>query len=267
MGKVTSISIQKGGTGKTTVCRNLSEGVSTKNRKVLLIDLDSQGNVTTSIYGDELPHEIMSIGESKTSNTAKVSPGTSNSYWLYEKDEMPEPLKVTDNLYIIGSTKHLAEQGTKPVDSVYEFQDKLEVLAQEFDDIFIDCPPSASIFQTSAHAASDYILIPTELNEDSIKGVVEQIDSASKNKKRLNPKLEVLGVLVNKKDSHKINIEEYYLDSLKEKYGKLLFETIITSSVKVSEARSFNKTVMDYAPKSVQSNQYQALIEEYLKRI
>lgn len=266
MGKVTSISIQKGGTGKSTVTRNLGEEVSESGRKVLLIDNDPQGNLTKSLFGDEVPDEVMKVVESVTSSTQKVSPGPSNSYWLYEKDEMPEPYKVTDNLYLLGATKHLAEMSTKSVDVVYEFKDKMEVLASEFDDIFIDCPPSAGTLQTAAHGGSDYVIIPTQLSEDSIDGVKEQIDSLSANKKRLNPTLKVLGILVNGKDSHKINIEEVHLENLKETYGDIVFNTVITYSVKVSESRSFNKTVGQHAPRSPQASQFINFIEEYLER-
>lgn len=267
MGKVSSVSIQKGGPGKTTVCRNLGEEVSERGRKVLLIDNDPQGNLTKAIFGDELPEAIMDVKEAVTSGSAKVSPGVSNTYFLYEKDEMPEPYKVTNNLYIIGTTKHLAEMHNKDVECIYEFRDKIEVLAEEFDDIFIDCPPAAGNLQTAAHGASDYLIIPTELSEDSIDGVREQIDSASANKKRLNPKLEVLGILVNGKDSHRIVIEEFHHDTLKELYEEILFSTVITHSVKVSEARSFNKTVRQHAPKSVQAGQFSALTDEYIERV
>ncbi|MBQ4840133.1 ParA family protein [Pseudoalteromonas luteoviolacea] len=266
MGKVTSVSIQKGGPGKTTVCRNLGEEVSEAGFKVLLIDNDPQGNLTKAIFGDELPPEVMKVTEAVTSGSQKVAPGVSNTFWLYEKDEMPEPFKVTENLYIIGATKHLAEMGTKAVDCVYEFKDKMEVLAGEFDHVFIDCPPAAGTLQTAAHGSSDYLVIPTELNEDSIDGVKQQLESAAANKKRLNPALDVLGILVNGKDSHKINIEEFHLENLKELYGDKLFEAVITHSVKVSEARSFNKTVRQHAPKSVQANQFLALTREYLER-
>jgi len=266
MGKVSSVSIQKGGPGKTTVCRNLGEEVSETGRKVLLIDNDPQGNLTKAIFGDDLPEAIMKVSEAVTSGSQKAVPGVSNSYWLYEENEMPEPFMVTENLYIIGATKHLAEMGTKAVDCVYEFQDKIEVLAGYFDDVFIDCPPSAGTLQTAAHGASDYLIIPTELNEDSIDGVKQQLDSASVNKKRLNQKLDILGILVNGKDSHRINIEEIHYDHLKELYGNKLFDTVITHSVKVSEARSFNKTVKNHAPKSIQAQQFVALTEEYLVR-
>ncbi|KEY91316.1 hypothetical protein CF67_23003 [Candidatus Photodesmus blepharus] len=267
MGKVTSISIQKGGPGKTTVCRNLGEEVSEAGNKVLLIDNDPQGNLTKAILSNELPSEMIKVTDRITFCSKKVLPGVSNAFWLYEKDEMPEPLKVREDLYIIGATKHLAEIGTKSVNCVYDFKDKIEVLALEFDHVFIDCPPSAGTLQTSAHGASDYIVIPTELNEDSIDGVKQQIQSALLNRKHLNPTLNVLGILVNGKDSHKINIEEFYLDNLKEVYGDKLFEVIITYSVKVSEARSFNKTIRQHVPKSAQAKQFLALSREFLDRI
>lgn len=266
MGKVTSISIQKGGPGKTTVCRNLGENVSEQGYKVLLIDNDPQGNLTKSIFGDLLPEAIMEVKKAVTSNAEIAKSGVSNTYWMYEKDEMPEPLEVTPNLYIVGATKHLAEMTAKEIGCIYEFKEKMEVLTQEFDFIFIDCPPAAGILQNAAHGASDYLVIPTELNEDSIDGVNQQLESALANKRRLNPKLSVLGIIINGKDSHKINIEEAHFDTLKETYSDQLFNTVITQSVKVSEARSFNKTVKQYAPKSQQAKQFDELTIEFLSR-
>lgn len=267
MGKVSSVSIQKGGPGKTTVCRNLGELVSEHQRKVLLIDNDPQGNLTSAIFGDDLPQAIKTIKKSTTSDVEKITPGTSNTFWLYEPDEMPEPYKVTENLYIIGSTKHLEEKGRANIDCIYEFREKLEVLSQEFDDIFIDCPPAAGTLQAAAHGASDYLIIPTRLEEDSINGLKEQLNSWQATKRQLNPKLEVLGVIVNGKDSHRIVIEEIHLDHLQQEYGDMLFKTTITQSVKVSEARSFNVTIKKHAPNAAQSKQFELLTQEYLDRI
>lgn len=266
MGIVSSVSIQKGGPGKTTVCLNLAVEVAETGRKVLLIDNDPQGNLTRAILGDELPEAIEKVSEAVTSVSQKLAPGVSNSYWFYEKGEIPEPHIVTDNLHIIGSTKHLALMGTRSVDSIYEFSEKIEMLAEGYDDVFIDCSPAAGTLQTAAHGASDYLIIPTELNEDSIDGVRQQLESAAINKKRLNKKLEVLGILVNSKNSHKIVIEEAYHDTLKTLYKEMLFITEITKSVKVAEARCLNLSVGQHAPKSVQAKQYATLAEEYLER-
>lgn len=267
MGKVSSVSIQKGGPGKTTVCRNLGELVSEKGRKVLLIDNDPQGNLTSAIFGDELPEAIKTIKKSTTSDVDKITPGISNSFWLYEKDEIPEPYQVTENLYIIGATKHLEEKGRANIDCIYEFRDKIEVLAQDFDDVFIDCPPAAGTLQAAAHGASDFLIIPTRLEEDSINGLKEQLNSWAANKRQLNPKLEVLGIVVNGKDSHRIVIEDVHLGNLQEEYSQLLFSTIITQSVKVSEARSFNVTIKKHAPNSAQAKQFENLTTEYLGRL
>ena len=266
MGIVSSVSIQKGGPGKTTVCRNLGEEVSETGRKVLLIDNDPQGNLTKSILGDDLPDEILKTSASITSDSLKISPGISNSFWIYEKDEIPVPHKITENLYLIGATKELAEMSTRSVAAVHEFIDTIFVLSSEFDDTFIDCPPSAGTLQTAAHGASNYLIIPTHLSEDSIDGVKEQIDSANANKRHLRTNLEVLGILINGKDSHKILIEEAHQETLFNLYGELLFNSIITRSIKVSEARSFNSTVRQHAPNSIQAEQFVNLTEEYLER-
>lgn len=267
MGKVISISIQKGGTGKTTVCRNLGEGVAKAGGRVLFIDNDPQGNLSSYVFGDKLPEEIMTITESVTSGLKKAMPGVCNAYWFYQESEIPSPYKVNDNLYIIGATKHLAEVNSKGVNCIYEFIEKVAKLATEFDHIFIDCPPAAGTLQSAAHGASDFVLIPTELSEDSIDGIEQQIESLAANKEHINKKLSLLGVLVNKKETHKINIEEYYADIVQSKYGAKVFNTMITKSVKVSEARAYNQTVQDYSGKSPQALQYTSLVQEYLERV
>ena len=263
---VTSVSIQKGGTAKTTVCRNLGEEVSLRGRKVLLIDNDPQGNLTKAFFGDDLPQEILSVAPSFTGVGQKVIAGVSNSFYLYENGEMPVPLKINDNLYIIGATKNLADSAAKPQSYISSYAEKVASFRGDFDDIFIDCPPSAGLLQTAAHMASDYLLIPTLLNEDSIDGVYQQIDTM-RSTKRGGADLKLLGVLVNAKSTRKLNLEDYYYDVLKSKFEEYLFEVFISHSVKVSEARSLNKSVMSYAPTSVQAEQYVSLCDEYLSRL
>lgn len=186
---------------------------------------------------------------------------------LFDEFEIPEPIKINDHLFLIGSTKHLAECERAQAEVVFNFQNKMDVYREIFDDIFIDCPPSAGILQTSAHAGADHMIIPTRLDEDSINGVNDQILSAKSTRSKINRNLKVLGIVVNAKDSHKINIETSYFEKLRDDFGKLVFKTSITNSVKISEARTFNLTINKHLPKAVQSKEVSNLVSEYLDRV
>lgn len=268
MGIVTSVSNQKGGPGKTTITRNLSEELADKGRLVLVIDNDPQGNLTKSFTGESIPNEILSV---RMDAQKKITePGESNTALLYKEGLMPEPFQITDNMYLIGATRHLADMadsGTNALKLYKEFQLKLKLLAEAFDDIIIDCPPAAGNLQTAAHIGSDFLLIPTHLSEDSVDGVGQQIESSALCKETLNPKLKLLGIVVNEKKSHKINVEKLYLDTLKTDYPDSLFKTIINESVKVSEARSLGLSVKKHASSSLQADQFQNLTAEYLERV
>ena len=138
---ITSLMNQKGGSGKTTVCRTLGEAVSARGRKVLLIDNDPQGNLTRSYFGGNLPEEIVRRTASVTGKGEQVSPDVSNTVSCYDRDARPQPYKIHESLSLIGATKALADVAVKPVSGVSEFAEKVTALSRQFEDILIDCPP------------------------------------------------------------------------------------------------------------------------------
>ena len=205
---ITSLTNQKSGSGKTTVCRTLGETVSSRGRKVLLIDNDPQGNLTRSYFGDTLPSESVRRTASVTGEGEQVSPGVSNTVSCYDRDARPQPYKIHENLYLIGATKALANVAVRPVSGVSEFTEKVTALSRQFDDILIDCPPGASVLQAAAHSASQALLIPTFLNKDNVEGVYQQLDTMNARQQAGHPTLDLLGVVVSAKRTQ--YIEAYY---------------------------------------------------------
>lgn len=265
MGIITAVSNQKGGVGKTTLTVNLGKCLAARGRKVLMIDNDPQGNLTTALIGrDELPSEILDYGASN----AEV-PGVANTYTLFLENGNIQPLPVPkyDNIHLIGATRHLAEIATKDFQVLYDFKEHVQRLEDAYDDILIDCLPSFGLLQTTAHATAHYLLVPTHLDSFSMDGIHDQMKTAMATKRRINPRLGLLGIVANEVAGSRVNIDEYFGDVLVEKYSDFLFKTKITKSVKVKEAHALQQGIIEYSRESDQARQFQALTDEYLERI
>lgn len=260
---VTSVSIQKGGVGKTTVCKHLSVLLANKGHKVLVIDNDSQGNLTESFLGDALPVDVYDVSQAKD-----LRCGDSHVINMYREGSGCTPIEVGENLFLIASTTDLAEltMNGSEMDLVFAFMDHVEKLAGDFDYIFIDCPPSAGVPQSAAHSSSRFVLIPVNLDADAVAGIGKQL-SSMRGVKRLNANLELLGLVVNEKSAQPRLLESMYLDELSESFPDVLFDTTITSSVKVKEARTLNTVVTEYAPRSKQASEFNSLADEFLLRV
>lgn len=264
MGHITAISNQKGGVGKTTLTVNLGKSLAARGRRVLLIDNDPQGNLTTALIGADLPAEVLDHGESN----AEV-PGVANTYTLFLENGNIRPLKVPnyDNIYLIGATRHLAEIATKDFQVLFDFREQVEKLQGEFDDILIDCLPSFGLLQTAAHATAKYLLIPTHLDSFSHSGIREQMKTAQGTKKRINPDLMPLGIVANEVSASKTNVDVVFGEMLGEEYGDLVFKSRITKSVKIKEAHALQQSVSEYKQYSDQARQFEEIAGEYLERI
>lgn len=257
MAIITGVANQKGGVGKTTTTVNLGKNLAVKGFKVLLVDNDPQGNLTMSLFGDELPELMLS---------ASGLPGQAHSYNLYIEDANVLPYAFTENLHIIGSSKHLSEISTKPFEVIFDFKEKIEKLSVDYDFVLIDCLPSFGALQTAAQMTADNLLIPTHLDEFSVKGIEEQLKTAASTKKRLNSKLNILGILANEVSRQKILVECHFLDQLKDKYNELLFNTQISKSAKIKESHALRQSIFEYMKNSDQAKQFMDLTDEYLER-
>lgn len=262
MAKISAVSNQKGGVGKTTVTVNVGKNLADMGKRVLLIDNDPQGNLTMAIFGDDLPSEIVEWDGKGIS-----SPGSSNSYSLYLEGVDVSPVAASENLHVIGASKHLSEISTRPFDVIYDFKEKVEGIRDSYDYILIDCLPSFGTLQTAAHMTADYLVIPTHLDDFSVAGIDEQMKTANNTKRRLNPGLSLLGILANEVSSQRVLVEEHFYNQLSERYSDYLFKTKITKSAKVKESHAMRKSIAEYKKYSDQARQYRELTREFIERI
>jgi chromosome partitioning protein len=248
--KVISVFNQKGGVGKTTTAVNLCAALAKAKKKTLLADIDPQGNATSGLGIDK-----------KLSKLYKVLIGMESSENAVVSTEY-------DNLFVIPSNEDMAGlevelatiQNWEPV-----LKDIIDPLRKDYDYIIIDAPPSLGILSMMALVASDRILIPIQCEYYALEGVSQLYSTYTKIKKKLNPELEIEGVLLTMYDS-RTNLSQSVLEEAKNFFKEKVFETYIPRNVRLAEAPSFGQPVIHYDPSSSGSIAYKKLCKELLQR-
>ncbi len=242
---------QKGGVAKTATSINLSECLAEKNRDVLLIDVDPQGNAGTSLGVD-----IASLEKTITDVLVHGSDINSTIVKLSEHiDFVPSNLDLSRHEVLImnkTSRELLMRKAVKKLSKDYDF-------------IILDCPPNAGILSINALMASDYILIPVSADPLSLHGVSALLDILELIREELEHPIEILGVLTTKFDN-RTNVSNEVFNALTEHFGEKVFQTVIPASVKLTEAPSFGQSIIKYAPNSPGAVAYQKLAQEVIKR-
>ena len=252
MGKIVSYSNQKGGVGKTTTCVNMAAFLASFGKKVLLVDIDPQGNATTG------------LGFSKSSLKKSV-------YNVLIDDEKAEDniLKTElEGLDILPSNIDLA--GAE-VELVYKksrekvLKKALSELREKYDFVMIDCPPSLGLLTINALAASDSVIIPIQSEYYALEGLSQLMNSISLVKQHLNPALDVDGVVLTMYDSRSL-ISKQIAEEIRKFFTKRLFEIVVPRNIRLVEASSYGKPIMMHDPKCTGARAYKALTQEYLDR-
>ncbi len=256
MARVISVSNQKGGVGKTTTCINLSSFVALYGFKVLVVDIDPQGN-TTSGFGivgehkDNLKNTIYDVmmGDATVKETVcrTTVPGL---------DVLPATMEFAGADVELMS---LAESREKVLRTA------LGAVRSDYDYIFIDCPPSLNIFSVNALTASDAVLIPMPGDFFSLEGIGQLMNTVKLVKKHLNPGLEIEGVFMTIYDGRS-NLANQVAAEVARWFGKSVFKTRIPRNVRLGEAPSHGLPVVQYEPNSKGSIAYMELAIEMLKR-
>jgi chromosome partitioning protein len=252
--KVVAIANQKGGVGKTTTAVNLGAGLAAKRERVLVVDLDPQGN-TTSAFGmqdleaDSLYHAL--LGDSSIVQT--ILPTRIDHLFL-----------VAADLDLAGAEIEIARMD----DHLTRLARALAVLRrdQAFDFILLDCPPSLGILMTNALAAADEILTPIQCEYFALEGlvkivrVVEQVrDSGA------NSNLEIGGIVMTMFDA-RTKLSGQVMHEVRQHFGQRVYDTVIPRTVRLSEAPSFGKTIFEYDSGGTGALAYRSLAAEFLKR-
>lgn len=252
MGKIVSFSNQKGGVGKTTTCVNMAAYIAAEGKKVLLVDMDPQGNATTG------------LGFSKSSLEQSI-------YSVLIDDEKAlENIMPTEveNLDLLPSNIDLA--GAE-VELVYKknrervLKNALEEIRSRYDYILIDCPPSLGLLTINALACADSVIIPIQSEYYALEGLSQLMNSISLVKQHLNAGLEVDGVVLTMYDSRSL-ISKQIAEEIKKFFTKRLFEIVVPRNLRLVEASSYGKPIMMHDPKCTGARAYKALTLEYLAR-
>lgn len=247
MSKIISVSNHKGGVGKTTTALNFGAALAFVGKRVLLIDLDPQANLSQSL----------GIVDEKSNIYAVI------------KGECPLlPIEIFNGFFIVPSSLDLSgaevELSNEP-GREYVLKELLEPLRSSYDYIIIDCPPSLALLTINAFTAADEILIPLQAEYLAMQGVAKLLDVIEKIKKRLNPQLFVGGIIITQYDSRKILNRDVV--STIETYSKdFVYKTKIRNTISLAEAPSEGLDIFRYNIKSTGATDYMALCEEYLKR-
>lgn len=252
MGKVISFTNKKGGVGKTTTVVNMAAYCADYGKRVLLIDLDSQGNATTGLGFSKsaLKKSVYSVlidGEKISANILPTAvPGL---------DILPANVDLTSaevDIVYKSSREQILNTALKEVKDNYDY-------------IFIDCPPSLGLLTINAWVASDSVIIPLQSEYYALEGVSQLMNTIALVKQNLNPRLFIEGVVITMYDGRS-TISKQIATEIKKFFKTRLYEIIIPRNVRLTEAPSHGKPVMLYDPKCAGARAYKALTEEFLSK-
>lgn len=252
MGKIVSIVNQKGGVGKTTSAVNLAAGLGLAGKKILLVDIDPQGN-STSGYG------INKKDVKKSSYDLLINGASVRDTVIDTKFK---------NVSVVPSNMDLAGAEVELID-IENRHDKLKnallVVRDSYDFILIDCPPSLGLITINALNASDTVLVPIQCEYYALEGLSQLISSIRQVKRLYNPNLELEGVLLTMYDG-RLNLTQQVVGEIKRYFADKLFSTVIPRGVRLSEAPSYGMPIQYYDKHSKGAASYNALAKEFLKR-
>ena len=252
MGRIIAIANQKGGVGKTTTAINLSSCLADKGQKVLAIDMDPQGNMTSGlgVDKDEVENTVydLIIGEADI------------------KDVIQE--NVMENLDVIPTNINLSAAEIELIgidDKEYIVRNAVHKVKDNYDFIIIDCPPSLSMLTINAMTTADSVLVPIQCEYYALEGLSQLMHTVQLVKERLNPILEMEGVVFTMYDA-RTNLSLQVVENVKDNLHQNIYKTIIPRNIRLAEAPSYGMPINKYDPKSAGSDAYMRLADEVINR-
>ena len=252
MGKVVAIVNQKGGVGKTTTAVNLSASLAELGMRILVVDIDPQGNTTSGLGIDTNQLE--------------------NTVYQVIIDRMAAEKAVIqteyDNLSVCPSDIQLAGSEVELVEAdkrEFRLKDAIAPIRDRYDYILIDCPPSLNLLTLNAMAAADSVLVPVQCEYYALEGLSRLMQTIKQVKKGLNPGIEIAGVLLTMFDS-RTNLSIMVADEVKKFFPQKVFSTVIPRNVRLSEAPSYGQPITDYDSYSRGAESYRELAREFIEK-
>ncbi len=251
MGKVIAVTNQKGGVGKTTTAVNTAAGIGKLGKRVLIVDIDPQGNATSGVGVDK--------------RAARYS-----SYNVIIDDVKAKDAVVKtkfDGLDIIPSGMELAAAEIELVDMERresKLKNALALVKADYDFIFIDCPPSLGLITTNAFCAADTLLVPIQPEYYALEGLSQLMGTVRKVKRRYNQYLDIEGVLLTMYDG-RLNLTQQVVEEVKKFFPRKVFSAVIPRGVRLSEAPSFGQPIMYFDKSCKGSSAYMELCQEIIK--
>ena len=252
MGKIIAIVNQKGGVGKTTTAVNLTAAVGAQGKKVLLVDIDPQGNATSGLG--------INKREVRLSSYDNIINSTPASQTIIHS-----PFKNVD---VIPSTMDLAGAELELVDverREAKLRSCLALVKSQYDYIFLDCPPSLGLITLNGLCAADTLLVPIQCEYYALEGLSQLISTVRNIKRLYNPLIDIEGVLLTMYDG-RLNLTQQVVDEVKKFFPKKVFNTVIPRTVRLSEAPSFGQPVMYYDRNSKGTFAYDELATELINK-
>ena len=250
MGRIIAIANQKGGVGKTTTAINLSACLAEVGKKVLVIDLDPQGNTTSGL----------GIDKSELDNTVYEL--------ILDQCTAKEAMVNTEieNLYILPSNVNLAGAEIELLDidnKEYTLREAIDYVQEEFEYIIIDCPPSLNMLTVNAMTTANTVLVPIQCEYYALEGLSQLMYTINLVQDRLNPKLKMEGVVFTMYDS-RTNLSNQVVENVKENIDAVVYKTVIPRNIRLAEAPSHGLPINLYDPKSAGAESYRQLAQEVI---
>lgn len=244
---------QKGGVGKTTTSVNLASGLARSGKKVLLIDLDPQGNASSGLglkrhnYQDCNIYHVL-IGQAEVVKS------------MYST-QVPNLYVLPANSDLVGAEIELVDEAERE----YCLKQALRDVSDRFDYVLIDCPPSLSLLTINALTSADSFLVPLQCEYYALEGLSQLLNTAGLIKKKLNSQLKIEGILLTMYDSRN-NLSHQVVSEIQNHFKDKVFKTIIPRNVRLSEAPSHGLSIFDYDQRSVGAKRYKELAEELIEK-